>query len=245
MKSRNILIAAACTCLLSACDDPTGGAGNGRTYGPATAIGAGSVRTYLTMQDGQPTELGVALSEAALTGLPSSPIMLNLPFPSQAAATQYTFMMFDWNPTGHEPLGIYGHPHFDFHFYLMPEREVAAIAGGPDPITPEASLVPPGYIAPGNISVPGMGVHWIAANAPELQGHLFDKTMIYGFTRGRLIFIEPMITTAFLQTKPNFEASIAQPRRVEAHGLYPSRYSVKYDAENREYRISIHGFVQR
>jgi hypothetical protein len=247
VSPRFLLITAIAVAPLTACDDgPTGeSATGGRIYGPSTAIGNGTVRTYVTLQDGRPAELGVALSEAALSGLPQQMVMLDLPFPAEAGGTQYTFMMFDWNPSGHEPTAIYGHPHFDFHFYMMDEKEVMRIGGGPDPIVPEVGLVPQGHIAPGNISVPAMGVHWTAASAPELNGRLFDKTMIYGYTRGRLIFIEPMITKAFLETKQDFETTIAQPQRFAAPGLYPTHHSIRYDAQSREYRVAIDGFVQR
>jgi hypothetical protein len=247
LAPRFLLTVALAVAPLAGCKDGvTGGSrADGRFYGPSTAIGNGTVRTYVTIEDGRPAELGFALSEAALSGLPPQTVTLHLPFPAEAAGTQYTFAMFDWNPEGHLPAPIYSHPHFDFHFYLMEEKEVVKIGGGPDPVVPEASLVPEGYIAPGNPSVPAMGVHWMSASAPELNGHLFDKTMIYGFSGGRLIFIEPMITRAFLETKRDFDTAIAQPRRFAAPGLYPTRYGIAYDAQGREYRIAIKGFVQR
>lgn len=226
-------------------DEATTGLVDGRFYGPPTAVGNGSARTYATVRDGHPTELGVALSETALSGLPEQMLMLHLPFPAEAAELPYTFMMFGWNPQGHLPAPIYALPHFDFHFYYIAESEVLKIPGGPDPIVPDASLIPEGFIAPGNPSVPAMGVHWMAAYAPELNGQRFDKTMIYGFTRGQPAFIEPMITKAYLETKPDYATAIAQPQRFATPELYPTRYSIKYDARTKEYRIAIDSFVQR
>jgi hypothetical protein len=232
---------------LAGCEDEpaTGVAVDGRFYGQSMAVGNGSVRTYVTVQDGKQTELGVALSEAALTGLPDQMLMLHLQFPAEAAGMPYTFMMFGWNPQGHVPAPIYTLPHFDFHFYLLPEREVLKVPGGPDPIIPESNLVPAGHIAPGNVAVPAMGVHWIDSSAPELNGQLFDKTMIFGFTAGRQAFIEPMITKAFLESKPDYATAVAQPERFTIPGLYPTRYSIKYEASSKEYRIAINSFVQR
>lgn len=231
----------------AACEDEaaTGLPDDGRFYGPSTALANGSVRTFITVHDGQPEELGVALSEAALSGLPDQMLMLHLAFPSEAAGMPYTFMMFGWNPQGHVPAPIYTLPHFDFHFYLIAESEVMKVPGGPDPILPEASLVPEAYIAPGNVSVPAMGVHWTASSAPELNGQVFDKTMVFGFTGGRQAFIEPMITKAFLETKPDFATAIAQPQRFAKPGLYPTRYSIKYDAATKEHLIAIGSFVER
>jgi len=231
---------------LSGCEDEatTGLAVGDRFYGQATALGNGSVRTYVSVQGGRQMELGVALSEAALSGLPDQMLMHHLPFPPQASGTPYAFMMFGWNPQGHVPAPIYALPHFDFHFYLIAESEVMKIPGGPDPILPEASLVPEGFIAPGNVSVPAMGVHWMARSAPELNGQVFDKTMIYGFASGRQAFIEPMITKAYLETKPDYETAIAQPQRFVTPGFHATRYSIKHDARAKEYRIAIGGFVQ-
>ena len=232
---------------LVACEDETatGIAVKERFYGQTTALGNGTVRTYVIVQDGQSTELGVALSEAALSGLPDQMLMNHLPFPAEAAGLPYTFMMFGWNPQGHIPTPTYAQPHFDFHFYVIPESEVLKIPGGPDPIAPEPSLIPDGYFAPGNVSAPAMGVHWMARSAPELNGHLFDKTMIYGFTGGRLAFIEPMITKAYFETKPDYTTEIAQPPRFGTPGLYPTRYNIKYDAATKEHLIAISGFAQR
>ncbi|MGH7709969.1 MAG: DUF5602 domain-containing protein [Gemmatimonadaceae bacterium] len=232
---------------LTACDDEatTAVALNGRFHGLSAAIGNGTVSTYVTVQDGQPTEVGVALSEAALSGLPDQMVMLHLPFPAEAAGMPYTFMMFGWNPQGHLPAPTYALPHFDFHFYYIAESDVMKIPGGPDPIVPDASLIPEGFIAPGNPSVPAMGVHWMAAYAPELNGQRFEKTMIYGFTRGQPAFIEPMITKAFLETKPGFATAIAQPQRFATPERYATRHTIKYDARAKEYRIAIDSFVQR
>lgn len=232
---------------LAACEDEvtTGLAADGTFYGQSLAVGNGNVRTYVTVRDGKQSEVGVALSEAALTGLPEQMLMLHLQFPAEATGMPFTFMMFGWNPQGHVPAPIYSHPHFDFHFYLLPEAEVLRVPGGPDPVMPEANLIPQGFIAPGNVAVPAMGVHWIASSAPELNGQQFDKTMIFGFTAGRQAFIEPMITKAFLETKPDYSTAIVQPQRFATPGLYPTRYSIKYEVSSKEYRIAISSFVQR
>jgi hypothetical protein len=244
---RLLLVPAMLFAPLAACNDEatTALALGGRFYGQAKAVGNGSVSTYVTIQNGQTTELGVALSEAALSGLPDEMVMLHLAFPAEAVGMPYTFMMFGWNPQGHVPAPTYALPHFDFHFYFAPEAEVVKVPGGPDPVVPEASLIPDGYIAPGNFAVPAMGVHWMARTAPELNGQTFDKTMIYGFTGGRQVFIEPMITKAYLETKPSFETQIAQPQRFGTPGLHATRYSIKHDASAKEYRIAISGFVPR
>ena len=42
--------------------------------------------------------------------------------PPPLAPEPYRFMMLDWNPQGHQPPGVYTVPHFDFHFYMVPDQ---------------------------------------------------------------------------------------------------------------------------
>src|SRR5829696_3460860 len=106
-------------------------AGAHRQYGTPQRVGSGTVRTYIVMEQkngGRPLEVGVALSEKALEGLPapvesSDPManmhMYTLDLPARNP-TQYKFVQFDWNPKGHEPDSVYTLPHFDFHFSRVP-----------------------------------------------------------------------------------------------------------------------------
>lgn len=240
-RSRRVLVAALAAVAFAACEDPTGDdSAAGTFYAPAVSVGNGTARTYVTRDaSGVATSLGVEMTEAALEGLPASPVMLNLPLPSEAGATQYTFVMLDWNPQGHEPDHVYTVPHFDFHFYMAPQAEVAAIAGGPDPVLPESRFVPAGYVSPGNMAVPSMGVHWIDSAAGELHGRPFDQTLLFGFTGGKMIFVEPMITRAFLQGRPSFSAPVKLPQAFQRGGRYPHRYGIRYDAADRVFRISM------
>ena len=215
-------------------------------YSSPAQLGNGTVKTYVTRStSGAIVSLGVEISESALEGLGSEPQMLHLPFPKESASSQYTFMMIGWNPRGHEPENIYTLPHFDFHFAITPEEEMAKIAGGPDPIVPEAKFIPTDYISPGNVAIPGMGVHWVDRTAGELNGKTFDQTFLWGYTGGKLIFVEPMITKAFLETRPNFSVQLKQPQAFQRRGLYPQRYSIRYDAEDRVYRVSIDELASR
>jgi hypothetical protein len=66
-----------------------------------------------------------------MDSLPSESGVFILDFPIQARDTPFQYIMFDWNPNGHEPEGIYDKPHFDFHFYIQDLDDVEAI--DPDP----------------------------------------------------------------------------------------------------------------
>src|SRR5690242_16012392 len=78
-------------------------------YGASQTVGNGTVRTYIVVDRDNPStpvEVGVALSESAMDGLPagvasSDPManmhMYTLALPAQNP-TPYKFVQFDWNP---------------------------------------------------------------------------------------------------------------------------------------------------
>ncbi len=137
-----------------------------RQYSVPTTLGGGKVRTYVVLDaknGNAPLELGVAIDEKAMTSLPTDMQMLHLPLPAKAPAP-YDFVMFDWNPNGHEPDGVYTLPHFDFHFYTVPEEQVMSIVPGPT-FAAQANALPtdrPMYYGVGGppavVAVPQMGV---------------------------------------------------------------------------------------
>jgi hypothetical protein len=249
---------AACGRFAAAADAPS----VATTYGRAVAVGRGEARVYVVTKDGAPLEVGVALGEAALEGLPADGAPggmampdghhtydLDLPMPAENP-TPWRFVGFGWNPAGHVPHGVFDRPHFDFHFYAMTEAERAAILPTDSAFEAKAArepapeLVPAGYVRfPG--AVPLMGAHWGDPKSPELNGGPFTETFLYGSWDGRLTFAEPMITKAFLETKPDFRESVAVPARWERPGWYPTEYRVYWDAPSREYRVALSGLVRR
>jgi hypothetical protein len=255
--------------------------GTHRQYGTPLKVGDGQARAYVVLdakRGNAPLEIGVALSERAMEGLPApmphggggagghahvDTHEFLLPLPAQNP-TPFKLVEMNWNPAGHEPPGIYDIPHFDFHFYTISKAERDAIVPS-DPAFatkaanfPQAAYVPAGFMVlpppPAPVSaVPVMGVHWSDLSAPELQGALgkpdayrpFTKTFIYGSWDGRFTFWEPMITRAYLLTKPDVTVPISIPARVAAPGYYPAAYRVTYDAKAKEYRIALTQLAQR
>lgn len=229
----------------------------GTAYGRSVKIGNGTVRTYVTITNGIP-EVGVAMTEAALEGLPDAQGMggvhahghttfetvLDLP---ASNPTPFRHVLVNWNPGGHEPPGIYDTPHFDFHFYTIGSAEREAI----DPADPEyqakaerkpdAEWIPARYVMPAPLAFARMGVHWVDTTSAELRGQPFTRTFIYGSWDGKVIFGEPMVTKAFLETKPQFSATLPAPPRGRADGFYPEGYSVRWDEASREFRIALTG----
>ena len=230
----------------------------GTFYGAAVKVGGGVARSYVTMEGGTAAEVGVSLSEAALRGLPAGDdhvdhghhyeFVLSM---HPQNPTPYQFVELNWNPQGHEPPGIYDLSHFDFHFYNISVAERNAI----DPSDPQwvekANNVPgPEYIpenyapagppgaTPAQIAVPRMGVHWFDMTSPELPWNgdeTFTETFIYGSWDGDFIFAEPMITKAFLETKPEFSRTLPTAEK----GYNPGSYRIYWLERTGEYRIAL------
>lgn len=241
-------------------------------YGPPTKVGNGMARAYVVVDDKDaktPLELGIALDAKALEGLPSAQMgyMYLLRLPAHAP-DPYKLVELDWNPHGHEPPGVYTVPHFDFHFYTITLAERNAIVPSNPSFATEANnlptdgYVPPFYAAlagpgqtPADIAVPMMGVHWSDVRSPELQQLLqnpdpnayqpFTKTFIYGSWNGRFTFYEPMVTRAYLLSKPNVSTDIPVPQLYPQPGYFPTSYKVAYDAQAREYRVALTGLTWR
>lgn len=228
-------------------------------YGPSVALGEGTARTYLVVgDDGAPLELGVEIDEAAMSTLPENAdvpmeeavVARDLALPEGTPAP-YVFAGLDWNPKGHPPEGVYDRPHFDFHFFMIDEAERAAI----DPSDPDwdakatrplpEEQTPPGYVLPPDTAVPQMGSHWVDPASPEFNGETFTRTVLYGSWDGRMIFVEPMITRAYLEAATDETHPIAVPASVAEPGWYPSAYRVTHDAEANAYRVSIVDFTEK
>lgn len=245
------------------------------SYGPAQTLGQGTARTYVEVDgNGVATALGVAISEAGLSGLPQTPlpggpsaVNLTLQLPASAQATGFNHVMLDWNPGGHEPEHVYTLPHFDFHFFLTTPAERDAIMPS-DPAWsakaakfPAAEFIPKDYAAastlgnmePGAAAVPMMGMHWLDVKSPELQpppnGKTFTSTFIYGSWDGIVNFAEPMITKAYIESLKHDPDGVTVPispiTRAQKPGLYPTRYSIRFDKPTREYRVAIEGLTPR
>jgi hypothetical protein len=240
MQSIRFLSAAGTALLLgvAACsqssDTSTEVPSSNRQYGPAQTVGNGTVRTYVVVDKSDantPLEIGIAMSETAMNGLPAPVIggdlmanmhMYTLALPNQNP-TPYKFAQFDWNPLGHEPAGVYDLPHFDFHFYTVPVSvRNGILPTDPQYATKAASFPASDFRAPFYIdaatpagtsaaaaAVPQMGLHWLDVRSPELQGMAghpenakpFTTTFIYGSWDGKFIFDEPMITRAYMMAK--------------------------------------------
>jgi len=252
------LILAAVLASLHGCAGPAKPEAKAGTYeGPPTTIGGGQARMFVTLDsEGKPTTIGVRMNDAALTGLPTTHpydtagVEYRVDLPKEAAMTGYDHFTVNWNPMGHIPPGVYDSPHFDFHFYLLSPTERYRISlEGEDRARaqkqPSPKFMPEGYILPEGTAEPRMGAHAIDPSGPEFNHQPFTKTFIYGFYDGRMIFVEPMITKAFLETKTTLTDNVKLPQSYQVHAYYPTKYRVGYDPVRKEHVVALEGLVYR
>ncbi len=217
------------------------------------AFGA-QVCTWARMVGDQVTEVGIEVPDALAERVPASQPMVWPPradaevaFPEEVQrATGIRHLTVYWEDHGHPP-GPYLVPHFDFHFYFQSPAETAAIDC--KDLTKPATL-PAGYELPDvpipglgtlvGLCVPGMGMH--AATTAELtSGAPWHGSMILGYDKGKLIFLEPMLSRALLQAHRSFPLTV--PALEAPAGVHlPTRFSGDYDAGAHAYRFVFSGF---
>jgi len=251
MGRRPVAVAAAALAVaLASCKgEPTGTGQPTADYGAPIAVGSGTARSYLLVQNGVPAELGVALSPGALDSLPTAAKMGGyeylVPLPADNP-TQYQVIGLNWNPTGHPPAGIYTVPHFDFHFYMISLAAKDSI-NPVDPAfateaanLPAASYQPANYVAdPTANAVPLMGLHWHDSTAVEYHGQPFTRTYIEGSWNGEFIFAEPMVAVAYLLTRPDTVVPVPSPAQHSIAGYYPAAYRVSWNEASNEWRVGL------
>ncbi len=220
--------------------------GQGTTnFGTPQSVGGGTARSFVvTNNNGTPTSIGINFVAAALTNLPAAPTSFVLPLPAGVAVAPFDHLTLDWNPTGHEPAGVNDVPHFDAHFYMITQAERNQIGFAPNAAAPAQQFIPQDYISTQTV-VPQMGQHWIDPTDPANRPGAFDKTLVYGFHNGRMNFIEPMFTSAFLQSRPNFTGPIKQPAAYPKAGYYPTGYSIRYTPATQSYFVAMENLQSR
>ncbi|MCC6369941.1 MAG: DUF5602 domain-containing protein [Bacteroidia bacterium] len=260
MKLHTLSFASLITLLLiaSSCKKPEDLSGE-YTAAPSY-MGNGYVFSWVNVDNfNKPKSIGFTFNTEALAGLDTSgsghtsgghnPNIIELAMPAEAANVVYNSIVINWNPKGHVPNGVYDTPHFDFHFYSMPTAERKAIPNYEQDSLKFKNLAPKDYF-PANYISPGggdpeMGTHLVDLNARELNGKAFDETFVYGSYNGKVNFIEPMITMAFLQKTTQYSRSIPRPAKVMVSGYYPRVMCLKkvdnyysLSLEDMEYRLA-------
>lgn len=189
--------------------------------------------------------------------------------PGGHRASPYRYAEVDWNTEGlpRGPNGSFSSPHFDFHFYLLPRKQVdrrtrciSTNGRTCDPRrtpyapmrrlleVPPAAFLPSGFFADPGSAIPGMGLHLLDGRATytvEAVDH--HPTLIYGSVAGKVLFSEASVTLQTLQdamAAPGHELSFPyrQPRRVAGDAAWPTRFVVRYRPESRTFSAGFAGF---
>jgi hypothetical protein len=215
--------------------------------GPVVQIGDGHARSWIRIShDGRPEEIGVELTDAALTSLPDHDFPMLLPLHQKAqAVTPFDHIGFNYMSHGHFPPGVFDVPHFDVHFYMQTVEERLAIpAPGPASL-PMFMLFPPAGYMPASYTPAGpegqMGLHW---GPPPPTFLPFTRVMIYGSYNGALTFIEPMVTITHLQGAGSTNP-YQQPARFAEAGNYPTVFNVYQDDKTGNHYVTLTNFVSR
>jgi hypothetical protein len=254
-----------------------------RSQGWHVPLGKATATSYAEFDSrGAPTAIGVALPTTALDGLPAGSDNHHctdrghdgsvagatqcihtfehvIPLPDSVARRAdipFKWVLFNWNPVGHIPPGIYDVPHFDIHFVMVPIAEIFAIEPGPcgpervrcDQFEIGRKPLPPNYVHADfrdvSAVVPAMGNHLIDVTGPVFNKQPFTHSFIYGVYDGNVIFYEQMVTREYLLGKPNGCTPIKSPRAVAAAGYYPTLSCMRSNSAG-EITVSMEGFAFR
>jgi len=214
--------------------------------GPEVQVGNGYARTFITRSHtGVPQELGVILTDEALSGLPTTNTPYVLEFHHKATeSTPFTHVALGWSANGHPlPGGAFITSHFDVRFFMMSLAERLAI---PAPPAPGFSVLPPTGFMPANYfpDVPGrqVGMHW--TDKSFVAGVPVNHTMILGSYNGAFTFVSPIVVRAELAAGTSISLPYSQPQFFANHGYYPTRYNVYEDDKNQHY-VTLSNFVWR
>ena len=284
MAFRFMMFLAVTVLAVAGCSSERAGTSGSRMPGWQLKLGDGTVSSYAELEGGgAPTSIGVAWSSSALDGLPNDADEHRcfgrakdgaidagtkcqhthefvIPLPdgvSRRADIPFKWVLFNWNPAGHIPPGIYDAPHFDIHFEMGPIADAFAIESGPcgpelvrcDQFTTARKPLPPNYMPPDYVDVeavvPVMGNHLIDTSGPEFHQQPFTRSWIYGVYDGKVIFYEVMVALGYMRSKPNDCLPIKAPKAVAVSGLYPAEYCVRHNATTGEYSVSMEKFSPR
>jgi hypothetical protein len=230
------------------------------TQGECGDMHSAQVCTWSRSQGDSVVAIGATVPVASIEGAPADAAMSWPPTPITAlalpagaqAGTGLTHMTVFWESMGHPP-GPYLTPHFDFHFYTIPQAErlamdcadlskPAELAAGytlPDVVLPPPMAAMTGVGTLTGLCVPQMGMHSLLTTEMESTS-LFRGTMVLGYYKGKPIFIEPMVTKEMLLERKDFDLPI--PAIPGLAGNRPRTFRAQYDTAQKAYRFVFSDF---
>lgn len=229
--------------------------GERAVQGECQTVFGGDVCTWGTMVGDDITEFGATVALASVENAPPGGEMVFPPvsagivaLPDEVVqATGFDHLGVNWEPHGHPP-GLFLTPHFDFHFYTINPDRVGAIdcADTSEPANVPAAYTLPDIEIPGlgtlvGLCVPNMGMHAMLTSELDVT-EPFGASMILGYYKQNLIFVEPMIAQAKLLQAQSFSLDVPAVQDPGATVKWPTSFAAVYDEATRTYRFIFSGF---
>ena len=222
-----------------------------------TTVLGSEVCAWVTMDDGNPVEVGATVPMSLLESVPADAPMVwppeelaDIELPAEAHALGIDHLGINWEAHGHPP-ATFMTPHFDFHFYSISRAAVRAIDCSD---LSKPSALPVGYALPDitvpemgtlvGLCVPRMGMHAMPAQDTDATD-AFGASMMLGYYGGAPIFFEPMVSQKLLLSGKDFTLPVPAVKGLPAGVRYPRVLRATYDSKNREYRLVASGFDAR
>ena len=131
-------------------------------------------------------------------------------------------------------------PAFAFRIYSIPFSEEATI-NCPDPETVTGALIPTGYESvPSGSCIPQLGTRIAAQELQQDPDHPTPFARInFGYSKGNMIFIEPVVTVAKFLQDESFTLYIPTPTMLIHNILFPTTFTGVYEPDTNSYNLSI------
>jgi len=228
-------------------------------YGPAVQFGEGHVRSWVNIShDDKPLAIGIEFTDGVLQqqhehdpgdASHGHEVLLTL-HQKTKELMPFDHLTMGFMAAGHPPPGIYSVPHFDFHFYKMRLEERIAIPPYPLAMAAFNHNPPAGHLPPAYAKSPAgeakMGAHWMDVLSPEFNGQPFTHTFVYGSYDGKVNFLEPMATLAFLIEGKGVQKAIRQPQFFDPiNKYYPTRYNIWENEDKKRHYLALDEMVLR
>jgi hypothetical protein len=225
-------------------------AGEQVVQGECQSVFDGDVCTWGTMVGDDIVAFGATVALASVENAPSEGEMVFPPpfvgiiaLPDEVAtATGFDHLGMNWEPHGHPP-SLFLTP-----FYTVDPDRVQAIdcSDVSKPTDIPAAYTLPDLEIPGlgelvGLCVPTMGMHaMLEAEVDATEP--FGASMILGYYKRNLIFLEPMISQSKLLGAQSFTMDIPAVQDPGANVQWPTSFEAVYDEASRTYRFVFSGF---
>jgi hypothetical protein len=216
--------------------------GSRLVWGESAIVDGARIVTWAVVSaDNEVLAAGVTFSQKLAEDMPESGdgpagAIASLEFPAIVQETTFfNHLEIQPEPDGHvSPPGsngtVYSVPHFDFHFYGIPEEEVLGIPAQNPPLPPAYEL-PAGYL-PAGPSIAEMGRH--SSPRSILSVDKLSTVMILGYLPdgSQMHFVEPMISQEVLLSQQDFSLDVPMLTTFGREMLYPTQFEATFQGNS-------------